>query len=351
MSTEPRKRDWKIYCPDLPMQPGQDPLQDLPPPPRWRRFDTTRAEDRAKTYKPNKKTIEMVNAALYLRRPLLVTGRPGSGKSTLAFNIADQLQLGRVLTWPINTRSTLAEGLYRYDAIGRLRSAQVVREQQPPSVTASSDGGAERVEDVARYIRLGPLGTAMVERDRPRVLLIDEIDKGDIDLPNDLLHVIEEGEFPIPEITRLLPKRAKEDSGTSPIRVPVEVQTDDDEWVPILNGRVHCKAFPIVILTSNGERDFPPAFLRRCLRLDIQPHTPEELTSIVESHLGAEITDDARQMVAKAISDFGDDRDKKKKGDFATDQLLNLIYFIKGDITIPDAVLSELRSELLRTLA
>ena len=126
----------------------------------------------------------MVNTALFLRRPLLITGKPGSGKSTLAHSVAYELNLGPVLRWPITTRSTLQDGLYRYDAIARLHEA-------------SLRGGTPKI---GPFVQLGPLGTAMVPTRWPRVLLIDEIDKSDIDLPNDLLNIFEEGEFEIPEL-------------------------------------------------------------------------------------------------------------------------------------------------------
>jgi MoxR-like ATPase len=175
----------------------------------------------------------VVNAAIVLRRPLLVTGKPGTGKSTLAYAIAWELNLGPVLRWSITTSATLRDGLYRYDALERLRDA-------------SLPGSKVQIGD---YIRLGPLGTAFIPADRPRVLLIDEIDKSDIDLPNDLLHIFEEGEFEIPELARTA------DASEATFVLP----GDGRGWVPVNQGTVRCRQFPIVIMTSNNERDFPPS--------------------------------------------------------------------------------------------
>src|SRR5512142_669962 len=248
-----------------------DGIARLPEPPPWRRFDGGPVAPldrlgppgrrslrlaRAAPYQADRRTVELVNTALYLRRPLLVTGDPGTGKSTLAYAVAYELRLGPVLRGPITSRATLREGLYRYDAIGRIEEASLAARR-----AADRTGPAEDPvpATIGRYLRLGPLGTALAPYDLPRVLLVDEIDKSDIDLPNDLLDVFEEGEYEIPELARI--------ADTDP---EVDVRPADDGGpVRIVGGSVRCREFPLVVLTSNGERDFPPAFLRRCVRLEI----------------------------------------------------------------------------------
>lgn len=260
---------------------------------------------------------DKVNAALYLRRPLLVTGRPGSGKSTLAYSVACELGLGEVLYWPISSRTTLQQGLYRYDAIARMQ------ERDTPGYR----------DDIGRYIELGPLGTALLPTDRPRVLLIDEIDKSDIDLPNDLLNIFEEGWFEIPELARIEPEEEEhagesesEERGDGAESVPKDTEfrvrvRGRRTRVRIRNGRVTCKQFPVIFMTSNEERDFPPAFLRRCLSLKIGQPGPNKLQRIVDTFFGEDaLTETERaELITKFCEQRGDDK-------LATDQLLNAVF-------------------------
>ncbi len=317
---------WKIFTKD--QKPHQG-IKNLPEPPPWRCINTNKQKDnstkkqsleeiKGKTFKVWDKEVELVNAALYLRRPLLVTGRPGTGKSSLAYAIAYQLQLGTVLKWSINTRTTLDDGLYRYDAIGRLQDAQLSNNT-----------------DIGNYVQLGALGTAFLPHDKPRVLLIDEVDKSDIDLPNDLLNLFEEGEFEIPELARIADQEKM-----------IRVRTYDNQKVPINQGRVTCQEFPLVIMTSNGERDFPPAFLRRCLQLEMPQPDQEQMTQIIKSHFGLE--PDILNQAEKLIQEFIENRDRGNN--LATDQLLNVIFMLTGKKTLSEEDKKILLQYLLQPL-
>lgn len=215
--------------------------------------------------RPDGLEAERINIALLLRRPLLVTGTPGLGKSSLAYAIAWRLGLGCPLRWEISSRSTLEEALYTYDAVEHLRAAQ------------ATETGREL--KLGQFVRLGPLGTALLPSTRPRVLLVDELDKASYDLPNDLLHVFEEAAFSIPELLR---------QGGSDDAYPWDAQGHEDV-VTVRSGWVRAYHHPVVLITSNGEREFPSAFLRRCVRLDLPSPTPEHLTSIVDRQLGSAI--------------------------------------------------------------
>ncbi|WP_346294287.1 MoxR family ATPase [Sphaerothrix gracilis] len=329
--------DWQIFK-------GNDTephsgIEKLPPPPSWRPFGkdispgVSRRKLRGKTFRTRPEEVKMVNAALYLRRPLLITGRPGTGKSSLAYAVAEELGLGEVLYWPITTRTTLKAGLYNYDAIGRL---QEVKEIEARGLPPESVGDRQKkAEKIASFTTLGPLGTALLPSERPRVLLIDEIDKSDIDLPNDLLTIFEEGRFEIPELLRLEKDDPDNPETVEPLSVRVRTAYTDDEEITkadqkftIPGGRITCKEFPLVILTSNGERDFPPPFLRRCLRLNMYEPDRAQLVEIVKKHFenaegGCDLSE---AKIEHWIGEFLAKRNDKEQ--LATDQLLNALYIV-----------------------
>jgi MoxR-like ATPase len=353
--------DWWIY------QGTGRPLHDiqlaelLPPPPPWRDFDggPLPAQDEppeddggadrrlgsaqhlsVRDVDPHE--VDMVNAALYLRRPLLVTGLPGTGKSTLAYRIARELRLGKVLRWSITSNTNLKSGLYGYDAIGRVQAAGT---RQVAARSAAGKDGAQSSSDDARspeeppigeFVRLGPLGTAFLPRLLPRVLLIDELDKSEADLPNDLLGIFEDGEFTIPELERMRGRQSE-----------ITVFTDDrDVTATIVDGRVKCRAFPLVVITSNGEREFPPAFLRRCLRLEMREPDQDQLAAMVAAHLPSPTDGHRPELVEEFLAR------SRASGGLPADKLLDAMFLATSGAydQSDDAAWSRLLASLWRQL-
>jgi MoxR-like ATPase len=338
--------DWHIFKgkdeEGKPVEPHDD--WKLPEPPNWRPFGKeikpgeSRRQKRADTFQARPEEIDMVNAALYLRRPLLITGKPGTGKSSLAYAVAKELNLGEVLYWSITTRTTLKDGLYNYDAIARLQRLQEVKKQDELTPEQKQELKTSSIEN---YITLGSLGTALLPSEKPRVLLIDEIDKSDIDLPNDLLRIFEEGRFKIPELVRL-----KKEVKTVNVRTAYTAEQTE----PINDGEVICTTFPLIFLTSNGERDFPPPFLRRCLRLTMKDPDKTHLVKIIAAHLGKEIKDPKQPDKLKddalddLVNDFINQRTSKT---LANDQLLNALFIVtKGQVSTKHELIKQILQDL-----
>ncbi|MFI6359285.1 AAA family ATPase [Streptomyces sp. NPDC050743] len=293
---------------------------ELDDPPPWRSFPR---QNLHRQFQPPPGLTTAVNAALALRRPLLVTGPAGSGKSTVIEQVAAELKLGDPLRWHITSRSTLTEALYRYDALGRIHAQRLA--------------GPTGSDDIAPFLQLGPLGTALLPSPRPRALLIDEIDKSDLDLPSDLLDVLERGAYDIPELGRY-------SEATVYVR-----EWQSDTRIPIERGRVQCDQFPFIVMTSNGERDFPAAFLRRCIRFTMPKPTVEALRAVVEAHL--RVGSDSRQapVVDQLVQGFAD---RVASGEsLAVDQLLNAVHLLTGGSAVAGVDAHEVAELILRELS
>lgn len=223
-----------------------------------------------------------VNAAVTLERPLLVKGEPGTGKTELARQVAASLNM-KIIEWNIKSTTRAQQGLYEYDAVSRLRDSQL---------------GSERVHDVAHYIRKGKLWQAFSSEEKI-VLLIDEIDKADIEFPNDLLQELDRMSFHVYE------------TGTT----------------------VEAKNRPVVIITSNNEKELPDAFLRRCFFHYISFPEPEILRKIIDVHHPKL----KPQVLETALSQFFEIRDTpglKKKP--STSEVLDWLKLILAEDLKPE---------------
>ncbi len=225
-----------------------------------------------------------VNSAVALQRPLLIKGEPGTGKTMLAEQVADSLGM-RLIQWHIKSTTKAQQGLYEYDAVSRLRDSQL---------------GDEKVYDIANYIKRGKLWEAF-DSEEQVVLLIDEIDKADIEFPNDLLVELDRMEF----------------------------------FVYETNETVKAKHRPIIIITSNNEKELPDAFLRRCFFHFINFPDRETMKQIVDVHH----PDAKQELVREALEVFFDIRaipGLKKKP--STSELIDWLKLLMAD-DVPEEIL------------
>ncbi len=322
--------EWHIFTGDAGNQEAAKTAERtpraLPMAPPWRRPGKAREEVLAATFRTPPGLVDAVNAALYLRRPLLLKGKPGGGKSSLIYAVASELGFGNVLTWAVNSRSTLREALYSYDALARLQHLQATKDSGKSDAPASDDMGL--------FLTLGPLGTALASP-TPRALLVDEIDKSDVDLPNDLLNVLDTGTFNIMEL-----KRASKASALIP--------TTDGKVVKVVNGEIAFEEYPFVVMTSNGERDFPAPFLRRCVQFEMPDPSPEDLKRIVLAHFAGKIEatdpdlqpDNQEGLLATFLR-------KRDEVSLSTDLVLNAFHMLRASRLEVDKTQ---RDEILATL-
>ncbi len=229
-----------------------------------------------------------VNAAITLKRPLLVKGEPGTGKTMLAEEVATALGMP-LLQWHIKSTTKAQQGLYEYDAVSRLRDSQL-----------ADDDSAQRVRDIRNYIVKGVLWQAFTA-EQPVALLIDEIDKADIEFPNDLLRELDRMEFYVYETRELVKARHR----------------------------------PLVFITSNNEKELPDAFLRRCFFHYIKFPDAATMQRIVEVHFPGL----KRELLAAALKSFYDVRGlpglKKKP---STSELLDWLKLLVAEDIPPEAL-------------
>jgi MoxR-like ATPase len=237
-----------------------------------------------------------VNAAVTLGRPILIKGEPGTGKTQLAEEVASSL--GRpLLQWHIKSTTKAQQGLYEYDAVARLRDSQL---------------GDERVHDIRNYIIKGPMWEAF-EQDQQPVLLIDEIDKADIEFPNDLLRELDRMEFYVYETHETVVARHR----------------------------------PIIVITSNNEKELPDAFLRRCFFHYIRFPDAETMAQIVEVHYPG-LKKDLLKEALEAFYQLRDVPGLKKKP--STSELLDWLKLLLAEDIPPEALNSDDRRKVLPPL-
>ncbi len=233
------------------------------------------------TYVATRELQVSVNASIHLQKPLIVKGEPGTGKTLLAHEIARSLDK-RIITWYVKSTTTAQQGLYEYDAVSRLRDSQL---------------GSDKVEDIANYIKKGKLWEAF-ESEEQVVLLIDEIDKADIEFPNDLLLELDKMEFYCYELQKT----------------------------------IKAKHRPIIIITSNNEKELPDAFLRRCLFHFIRFPDKETMQEIIDVHY-PDLKEEMAQSAMKVFYDIRDIRGIKKKP--STSELIDWIKLLLMEKIIP----------------
>ncbi|MCH2058916.1 MAG: MoxR family ATPase [Thalassotalea sp.] len=237
-----------------------------------------------------------VNAAIALERPLLIKGEPGTGKTMLAEQLAASLDT-ELIPWHIKSTTKAQQGLYEYDAVSRLRDSQL---------------GDEKVKDISNYIVKGKLWQAFDNSKRP-ILLIDEIDKADIEFPNDLLLELDKMEFFVYETQE----------------------------------RIVAKQRPIVIITSNNEKELPDAFLRRCFFHYINFPDAEEMQAIVDVHF----PDIKKKLLDQALATFFDLREipglKKKP---STSELIDWLKLLLAEDITPEVLREAQQSKAIPPL-
>jgi len=277
------------YCAQAPA-PRYNRTNFTPALPPMTRFTGT------ETYVATEDLMMAVNAAITLERPLLIKGEPGTGKTMLALEVSKALARP-LIQWHVKSTSKAQQGLYEYDAVSRLRDSQL---------------GDPRVHEISNYIKRGPLWEAF-EADGPTVVLIDEVDKADIEFPNDLLRELDRMEFYVYETQQLIRARHR----------------------------------PTIIITSNNEKELPDAFLRRCFFHYIRFPDKETMERIVAVHY----PDIKKTLLREAMEAFFEIRDvpgvKKKP---STSELLDWLKLLMAEDISPEVLHSKDQHKIIPPL-